>query len=201
MGGYASIWNTQYWTEQQLKSTTTKKPKYRIPESWATGLILTNWELVIQLWENPIESSQKAPTGVEPINNHYFILQKARKALLSNNIINQQDKTLIIKSECDLAKLSTNQLKLWLVNFQTLNNLNCTEHTTGTAEPPRNSDNANFKTSNILNFIEIEPGPSEPSPNPDNTKHQLSNTLNLTENKMGPSEPPPNSTSNNKNIK
>ena len=72
--------------------------------------------LVIQIWEKRIESSKLAPTGVEPINNHYYLLQKAMHALRINPITDLQDKKLILKCESDLTKLSTNQLKLWLAN-------------------------------------------------------------------------------------
>ena len=71
-----------------------------------------------------IASSNNAPLGVEPINSHYYLLQTAIRATQSNTITNQFDRNLIRKSESDIAKLSTNQLKLWLANYQIFEKLN-----------------------------------------------------------------------------
>ena len=92
------------------------------------------------MWESRIESLQSSPIGVEPINEHYYLLQTAYKSLQTNNITNQFDKKMILKPESELAKLSTNQLKLWIANFHTIDKLNKLEHETGPSEPLRNPD-------------------------------------------------------------
>ena len=96
-----------------------KRQKYRNPDTWAQGLILLNWEFVIEMWEARIASTQQTPIGIQPIDTHYHLLQKAIHSIQNNNITNPQDRTIVLKSEQELRKFSTNQLKLWLTNFQT----------------------------------------------------------------------------------
>ena len=145
----------EYSKSSGLNRLDKSKPrKHRTPETWATGLIMTNWEFVIKMWENRNESHKQTPIGVEPIDNHYFVLQSALTALRSNNITNPHDKLLIMKSESDIAKLSTNQIKVWHANLQILNKINILENETGPSEPTMNPEDDN------------ETGTSEPTMNP-----------------------------------
>ena len=145
-GRLSITWGTMIrheYAKLAKQTHTTKSPnknKHRNPESWASGLILTNWDFVISAWESRIETQNQTQVGVQPINIHYFLLQKAVAALNSHNITNQFDKNLILRQESDIAKLSTNQLKLWLANFQTINQLNKLMNKTGTSEPTTNAD-------------------------------------------------------------
>ena len=95
---------------------------------------------MIAMWECRIESIKITPIGVQPINEHFYLLQKANSARQSHSISNQFDQNLILKSEVELSQLSTNQLKLWLANFKILNNLNKLENVMGPSEPPPNPD-------------------------------------------------------------
>ena len=92
------------------------------------------------MWENRNNSIKQTPIGVEPIDNHHFVLQSALTTLRSHKITNTHDKLLIMKSESDIAKLSTNQIKLWHTNFQTLNKINILENKMGCSEPTMNPD-------------------------------------------------------------
>ena len=115
----------------ETKNQNLQQKKYRSPESWVSGLILTNWEFVISLWESRITSSNNAPLGVEPINSHYYLLQTANRASKSNSITNQFDLNLLHKSELDIAKLSSNQINLWFANYHIIEKLNKLENKTG----------------------------------------------------------------------
>ena len=101
----------------RLRQSDIKTHKHRTPDSWASGLIRLNWDVVINMWESRIESSNHMPVGVVPIDTRYYLLQRA--ILLFNRTTSLQlDKKLILKSESDLANLSTTQLKLWLSYFK-----------------------------------------------------------------------------------
>ena len=80
-------------------------------------LILTYWEFVISMWE--AHSILDPNTGC------------SLRAIQSHNLTNQFDQNLIIKSESDIAKLSTNQLKLWLANYLIIEKINKLENKTG----------------------------------------------------------------------
>ncbi len=124
----------------RLNDLNIKPHKHRSPESWAKGLIMINWEFVIDMWESRIESIKQTPIGVEPIDNLHYLRQKALHALSTHQITNARDQEMIIKSESDIAILSQNQIKLWLANLQTLNKINKLENEMGTSEPTPMSD-------------------------------------------------------------
>ena len=42
--------------------------------SWGNCRILTNWEFAILMWEERIELSEHTLLGIDPIDNHHFVL-------------------------------------------------------------------------------------------------------------------------------
>ena len=100
-----------------------------IPEAWAKGLILLNWDFVNQLWENRIETSTSPESGIDKRDNHYFLVQKAIREFDAHQIHNDHDRKWILKTHDEITALSSNQLTLWINNISILNHINEQEQT------------------------------------------------------------------------
>ena len=150
--------------QQQTIDNKNKPKHFRTTESWATGLILLNWNYIIKLWESRIESLKTMPPGIVTIDEHHFELHKAMNALRNHTIINSYDYNLIFKTPTELKSYSTNQLKLWNSNIQLLNQINTTEVVMGIMEPTTNPSNT--PSSQQIQSTEIVTGHMEPITNP-----------------------------------
>ena len=108
-----------------LKNTThQKKKKFRTPEAWAKGLILLNWKYMNLLWEQRIASAQEITSDTsETINEQYFLVQKVLNLQTEITSLHPQDRQWMSKSREEISKLSLNQLKLWINNYNNLRNL------------------------------------------------------------------------------
>ena len=102
-------------------NTSNKKKKFYTPESWGKGLISLNWEYVNLLWEDRIKSVNSHEENiVDQHANHYFLLQEAIYKLNNHQLRNPNDVAWITKSQDELTKFSSNQLRLWINNIDLL---------------------------------------------------------------------------------